>query len=677
LSLLTFVIVARILGKERFGEWGILRATVAGFQVIAGFGMGATATKYIAELRRTDGDRAGRIVAMTGLGTLATGALAGMLLILLAPWVAARTLGAPHLTGELRVCGGLLLFSAIQAWQSGALAGFEAFRTAARVEWIGAVASFLLTAIGAWRSGLLGALSGMVIAAAFRAVLAQLALRAEAQRAGARPKIQGCFQELRIVWRFSVPVFIATAMVGPTLWLVQAVLVNQPGGYRAMAEFTVASSWRNALAALAGLLCAGYLPVVASLGDCGSTQRRRIMFGLAGLCGVSSLVAAGLVALLSRPILTAYGEGFESTSSVLLAVLAVVVIDSINSVVTNTLLAAGRAWWRLASNACWAAALVVSASLLVPISGALGLALAMLLAQTLHLVIQTALALSATRNAKPTPAAGAQSLAGVLPSRPALVESHASMMRGIRVRSVPGLVVDKLLPQVGLGSARTWRARFLADAPWPQDVRQKLLALPDSFFTDYSLAGGTAHWLFELVSLGAHRALLECGCGISTVVASLALARRPPLRHTAAFFSLEDDQRWLDRTAAALSHLGLERHVRLVNAPLARIDGSTSPPWSYDARFIPDIAVDLLFVDGPPGRVGRKGVLPGLHKFLIDGATILLDDARREGEVDCVRTWTSGGLAQLVGFVPTGSGLAVLRNTRNGTGGDLAQGGAH
>ena len=60
---LSMIFVARGLGREAFGALGIIQSTVAMLQVLAGLGMGLTATRYIAEMRRTDPARAGRIAA--------------------------------------------------------------------------------------------------------------------------------------------------------------------------------------------------------------------------------------------------------------------------------------------------------------------------------------------------------------------------------------------------------------------------------------------------------------------------------------------------------------------------------------------------------------------------------------------------------------------------------------
>lgn len=397
LSLLTFILVARILGKERFGEWGILRATVAGFQIVAGFGLGDTVTTYVARYRCVDSGRAGRILAITGLATLCTSAAAALLLVLLAPWLAAHTLAAPHLADELRISVVLLLLSCVQAWQGGALAGLEAFKAAAKVEFWGGVASFLLTSLGAWRAGLTGALCGMAAAAALRSFVAHLALNVEATSADIRPTLKGSLAEFSVMWRFTLPVFLASAVVGPTMWLVQAFLVNRADGYRSMAEFTAVYQWRLALGALSGLLCAGYLPVAASVARSDPDRARRMMLGVGAVCGTATLMGAVVVAMLSGPVLAAYGDGFASAQSVLLVMLGLAVVDAVDTVLFSALLAAGRAWWRVLSNGCWVLLVVISTWLLVPSSGALGLAIALLVGQATHLALQFLLASTALR----------------------------------------------------------------------------------------------------------------------------------------------------------------------------------------------------------------------------------------------------------------------------------------
>jgi len=79
---LMLAILARTLGKAGFGELAILQSTVGMFSVFAGFGLGLTSTKYIAELRWSDPQRAARISAVSLLVGLCTGAVTALIMFL-------------------------------------------------------------------------------------------------------------------------------------------------------------------------------------------------------------------------------------------------------------------------------------------------------------------------------------------------------------------------------------------------------------------------------------------------------------------------------------------------------------------------------------------------------------------------------------------------------------------
>ena len=53
LSLAAAILVARTLGKVVYGELGIIQSTVGMFGTLAGFGMGTTSSKFVAEFRFT------------------------------------------------------------------------------------------------------------------------------------------------------------------------------------------------------------------------------------------------------------------------------------------------------------------------------------------------------------------------------------------------------------------------------------------------------------------------------------------------------------------------------------------------------------------------------------------------------------------------------------------------
>ena len=182
LGLLASVAVARILGKVRFGEIGIVQNTVVMLTSFAGLGLGLAATKFIAEFRNLDPLKAGRVLALTSAVTLATSGAASLLLLLTAPWVAAHALSAPHLTVAVRIGAVLLFFSGLNSVQINALSGFEAFRAIARINIICGAMNFPLMLGGTYYWGLTGALWACSIVLALNCLLTQLALRQECRQ---------------------------------------------------------------------------------------------------------------------------------------------------------------------------------------------------------------------------------------------------------------------------------------------------------------------------------------------------------------------------------------------------------------------------------------------------------------------------------------------------------------
>ena len=69
--------VARLLGREHFGEYGIVIGTVQTFAAFAAAGLGLTNTRYIARLRKSDAETASEIIGMSALVSCCAGVLLG------------------------------------------------------------------------------------------------------------------------------------------------------------------------------------------------------------------------------------------------------------------------------------------------------------------------------------------------------------------------------------------------------------------------------------------------------------------------------------------------------------------------------------------------------------------------------------------------------------------------
>jgi hypothetical protein len=127
--------------------------------------------------------------------------------------------------------------------------------------------------------------------------------------------------------------------------------------------------------------------------------------------------------------------------------------------------------------------------------------------------------------------------------------------------------------------------------------------------------------------------ILECGTGLSTILVGVIAQK-----HNNAMWSLEHRQEWGERVDTYLKKYRIDS-VRIFVGPLKHYANYSwyDPPLDL----MPD-SFALIICDGPPGdtRGGRYGLAPQLREKLKPGCVILLDDAKREQEIEIAARWS-------------------------------------
>ena len=88
------------------------------------------------------------------------------------------------------------------------------------------------------------------------------------------------------------------------------------------------------------------------------------------------MTAAVVVALLAKPIMTAYGESFRAGWMALVVLVLAAIAEVLNLVLGQPLIATHRMWWRFGFDALLVAVLLSAAWVLIPKWRALGFATA-------------------------------------------------------------------------------------------------------------------------------------------------------------------------------------------------------------------------------------------------------------------------------------------------------------
>lgn len=316
------IIIARLLGRTIFGEYTIILITLMTISLIAQVSTGVTATRYLAELRVRDRDKAGRILGLCTIVSAAMATLAVILLYILAPWLSTTILKAPHLCTGLRIGGGFLFFAVINGYQIGALAGLENFKNLAKAGLFNAGFLVSVSGLGAWHWGVNGALSGFAISAMINWLIHQHFLRAASRAQGISASYHGLWRERQVLTNFALPAALSGFISMPALWLANIFLVRSPNGYNEMAMYSAAMNIRTLII----LLPRNINNVSCSIlnyqkGVVNEIEYRRTYW--INLIITSVLVLAGgiVVYFAGQKILGLFGKNFEEASPVLLILL--------------------------------------------------------------------------------------------------------------------------------------------------------------------------------------------------------------------------------------------------------------------------------------------------------------------------------------------------------------------
>jgi O-antigen/teichoic acid export membrane protein len=378
------VILARLMGRAGYGQLGIIYASVELFATFGGLGLGLASTKHVAELRKKDPVRAGRIIGLSMFLTMVAGGMLALGLLLLAPWIAPRILAEPTLVGPLRISAVLLYLSVIDSVQMASLAGFEAFKVSARIRVLKGTLDLPLMIGGYFLGGLDGVIWGASLSRAIQYVANRLALKSEARRAGMVLSFRHCLQESRVLWSFSLPALISGILVAPVNWVCSAMLVNQARGYIEMGSYSAANQWYSLIIFLPLTMGTGVLPIISErMGDQDSENSRAVLRTVLKLNAVIVIPAVVILSVFSPLLMAIYGHGYRDSWPTLIAVAATAGIFAMCAPVGDVIAASGRMWVGCAMNLGWAAIFIATSVFLVR-WGSLGLASSRLIAYCAH-----------------------------------------------------------------------------------------------------------------------------------------------------------------------------------------------------------------------------------------------------------------------------------------------------
>lgn len=386
LSLLLLILVAQILGKSGYGQFVLLQSSLATVALLAGFGTGNLALRYVAELRQRDPARLARVLGLAIRCLLAFAVLATLLVMVVAEPIALRVLSSFELYRPLLLAAPAILFLAIDGYQKSILIGLESMRALTGATMAGSLLGVPVMLYAAQRYGLEGAAAALTINAAVQALCGGVMLRLEMERNGIRGSASGWWKEHPLIGSYAFPALIGSALVGPAHWAVQAILAARPDGFAQVAALGVALQWFNVVMFIPGNAGRVVMPILTDRLS-GGDQRgsRRILISAMVVNAIVAVPLAFVLIALSPRVVALYGAGFGSDTGPFVLAVATAALLAVIGPVGTLMSAAARMWLAAWSNAAWAA-VYVGLTYLVLGQNAGGVTLALAIAYLTHSV---------------------------------------------------------------------------------------------------------------------------------------------------------------------------------------------------------------------------------------------------------------------------------------------------
>ena len=337
LLLLAGIFIARMLGKDLYGEYGIVKTTMFYIAAFSTFGLGYTSTKFVAEyVTRDENQLRGLISGCLKITLLFSTTLCVLILIFAGPL--ALYVNVPELKTPFRVLGVIIICRALSTTGIGILSGFKEFKILGFNNIVSGLILLVCGTIFTYFGGINGSLFALFLS---QLIYMALNLSFIWRRVRVLPKSE--IRHERTLLGFSFPVAMQDFSFTLCNWLITLVLTK----YASLGElgiWTAAAQWNAIVIFIPSVLTNVALSYLSGIVDDQNNQRLMVRKLLA-VNFVSSFIPFIIVFLFSGIITSFYGDTFVKLKDVISLLLFSTVFESLARVYQSNLISEGRNWF--------------------------------------------------------------------------------------------------------------------------------------------------------------------------------------------------------------------------------------------------------------------------------------------------------------------------------------------
>ncbi len=335
--LIAGIVIARILGKDLYGEYGIVKTNMFYMAGFATFGLVYSSTKFIAQYINKDSSKILCIIkTSTGITILFSVIIALLIIIFSRPL--AIFLEVPDLSDVFKFLSLVIVFKAVCSTGTGILSGLGEFKLIARNSLLSGILMFILSIPLTYYGGLKGSLFTLALSQLFNAIINYIAIYRNCRCLSNLHDI-GCIRELV---KFSVPIALQEISFAICNWFAITILtklssVGEVGIYSATAQWNAVVLFIPGL--LANVILSHFSASVDDKEEHKSTVKKTLLMYL-----ICTIIPFLFVYSLSGVITSLYGPAFSDMRDVLNLLIFATIPICCSDVFKAELLALGKPW---------------------------------------------------------------------------------------------------------------------------------------------------------------------------------------------------------------------------------------------------------------------------------------------------------------------------------------------
>lgn len=337
LMLLAGILIARFLGKDLYGEYGVVKSTMFYIASFATLGLGFTSTKYISSFVSDKKQYLKCIVRDSLLITLSFSSMIALLLLVFANMLA-DYLEEPSLVLAFRALALVIICKAFTTTQIGVLAGFKQFKAIAINSFVSGCFMLVICIPLTYYFSIAGALGALLSSQIFNAVINYTSIHKISKKLSDQKK-KSFIKELI---KFSFPVALQESSYTICHWAA-IMLLTKLSSIGEVGLYSASSQWNSIITMIPVLLYNVVLSYLSGSINNQAEHNKTIKYMLI-VNFVCTLVPFILVFIFSGFISSFYGESFSGMKMLLRIITFTTIFEACANVFKSEFLAQGKTW---------------------------------------------------------------------------------------------------------------------------------------------------------------------------------------------------------------------------------------------------------------------------------------------------------------------------------------------